>query len=37
MRHTLQVSKKDSEVFLCKLDTAMRAARIEKSGCFWLM
>ena len=29
--------RKSLKYFLCKLDTAMRAARMEKSGCFWLM
>eukprot|EP00429_Kryptoperidinium_foliaceum_P040040 CAMPEP_0176170950 /NCGR_PEP_ID=MMETSP0120_2-20121206/87514_1 /TAXON_ID=160619 /ORGANISM="Kryptoperidinium foliaceum, Strain CCMP 1326" /LENGTH=46 /DNA_ID= /DNA_START= /DNA_END= /DNA_ORIENTATION= len=24
----------ESDVLLCKLDTAMRAAKVEKSGCF---
>eukprot|EP00446_Apocalathium_sp_SHHI-4_P000568 CAMPEP_0177189888 /NCGR_PEP_ID=MMETSP0367-20130122/20515_1 /TAXON_ID=447022 ORGANISM="Scrippsiella hangoei-like, Strain SHHI-4" /NCGR_SAMPLE_ID=MMETSP0367 /ASSEMBLY_ACC=CAM_ASM_000362 /LENGTH=56 /DNA_ID=CAMNT_0018637469 /DNA_START=40 /DNA_END=207 /DNA_ORIENTATION=+ len=28
------VSEKESEVFLCKLDTAILAAKVEKSWCF---
>jgi len=32
-----QVSEKESEVLLCNCETAMRAAKVEKSGCFWDM